>query len=415
MRAAIFMGRSVYEILKERGFVEQVTDEQALMHALKGPVTCYAGFDPTASSLHVGHLLPIMALAHMQLAGHRPIALLGGGTALIGDPSGKNEMRKILSYDEVKENGEKIKKQFARYLDFGGTSAALQFDNAEWLAPLRYIEFLRDIGRHFSVNRMLAAESYKMRLETGLNFIEFNYMLLQSYDFLYLNQNHTCLLQIGGNDQWGNIVAGIDLIRRVEGKEAYGLTFPLITTASGAKMGKTEKGAVWLDAERTSAYEYYQYWVNADDRDVARFLAYFTFLPMEEVRSLTAEGANINAAKQRLAFEAAAITHGKEAAEKAQESSRSVFYGDGAHLDSVPATEVELKRLEEGIAAFMLFTEAGLCTSRSDARRLVAEGGAYINGERLDQFDTKITNAQAKNGIIMLRAGKKRFHKIEVV
>jgi tyrosyl-tRNA synthetase len=355
-----------------------------------------------------------MALAHMQRAGHRPIVLLGGGTALIGDPSGKNEMRKILSIEEVEENGKHIKEQFARYIDFSGSSAALLLNNADWLVPVRYIDFLRDIGRHFSVNRMIAAESYKKRLETGLNFIEFNYMLLQSYDFLYLNQKHACVLQLGGNDQWGNIVAGIDLIRRVEAREAYGLTFPLITTAAGAKMGKTEKGAVWLDAERTSAYDYYQYWVNADDRDVARFLAFFTFLSMEEIRGLTAEGAPVNAAKQRLAFEATAITHGSQAAVQAQESARSVFYGDGSHLDSVPATAVEIRRLEEGIAAFMLFTETGLCSSRSDARRLVAEGGAYINGERLDLFDRKITSADIRNGSIVLRAGKKRFHKLEV-
>jgi tyrosyl-tRNA synthetase len=405
---------SIYEILKQRGFVEQVTGEEQLVAALKNQVTCYAGFDPTASSLHVGHLLPIMALAHMQRAGHRPIVLLGGGTALIGDPSGKNEMRKILTCDEVRENGEKIKEQFSRYIDFSGKSAAFQLDNAEWLVPIRYIEFLRDIGRHFSVNRMIAAESYKMRLETGLNFIEFNYMLLQAYDFLYLNQKHNCLLQLGGNDQWGNIVAGIDLIRRVEGREAHGLTFPLITTASGAKMGKTEKGAVWLDAGRTSAYEYYQYWVNCDDRDVARFLAYFTFLPMDEIGRLAGQGCDIIAAKQRLALEATAITHGMPAAEGAQESSRSAFYGDGANLQSLPATVVEKSRLEQGIPAFVLFTEAGLCTTRSDARRLVAEGGAYINGERLDQFDRKITVADIRDTVIMLRAGKKRFHKIEV-
>lgn len=405
---------SVFEILKERGFIEQVTNEQGLLDALKGPVTCYAGFDPTASSLHVGHLLPIMALAHMQQAGHCPIALLGGGTALIGDPSGKNEMRRILSYEEVAANGEKIKEQFARYIDFTGDSAAMLLNNADWLMPVRYIEFLRDIGRHFSVNRMIAAESYKTRLETGLNFIEFNYMILQSYDFLYLQQNHNCMLQLGGNDQWGNIVAGIDLIRRVEGKESYGLTFPLITTASGAKMGKTEKGAVWLDAERTSPYEYYQYWVNADDRDVARFLAFFTFLPMEEIGRLTAESVNIISAKQRLAFEATAITHGKAAAESAQESARSVFYSDGINLDSLPATVIDKNRLQEGIPAFVLFNEAGLCATRSDARRLVAEGGAYINGDRLVLFDRKITCADIKNSIIILRAGKKRFHKIEV-
>ncbi len=404
---------SIYEILKERGFVEQVTAEDQLIEALKNQVTCYAGFDPTASSLHVGHLLPIMALAHMQRAGHRPIVLLGGGTALIGDPSGKNEMRKILSLEEVSENGEKIKEQFSRYIDFGGDSAALLLNNADWLVPIRYIDFLRDIGRHFSVNRMIAAESYKKRLETGLNFIEFNYMLLQSYDFLYLNQSHGCSLQIGGNDQWGNIVAGIDLIRRVEGKEAHGLTFPLITTASGAKMGKTEKGAVWLDPELTSAYEYYQYWVNCDDRDLGRFLAYFTFLPLEEIRSLTAEGGDIIAAKQRLAFEATAISHGRHAAEKAQETSRSAFYSDGANLDSLPTSIVEKGRLDQGIPAFVLFNEAGLCSSRSDARRLVKEGGAYINGQRLEQFDRPVTAADVKDGIIMLRAGKKRFHRVE--
>jgi len=408
------MSISVFEILKERGFVEQVTNEQGLLDALKGSVTCYAGFDPTASSLHVGHLLPIMALAHMQQAGHCPIVLLGGGTALIGDPSGKNEMRKIFSYEEVAANGEKIKEQFDRYIDFTGDSAAMLLNNADWLMPVRYIEFLRDIGRHFSVNKMIAAESYKMRLETGLNFIEFNYMLLQSYDFLYLQQNHNCILQVGGNDQWGNIVAGIDLIRRVEGKESYGLTFPLITTASGAKMGKTEKGAVWLDAERTSAYEYYQYWVNTDDRDVARFLAFFTFLSMEEIGDLTAEGANIISAKQRLAFEATAITHGKAAAEGAQECARSAFYSDGANLESLPTTVIDKNRLQQGIPAFVLFNEAGLCATRSDARRLVTEGGAYINGDRLDHFDRKIICADVKNNIIILRAGKKRFHKIEV-
>ena len=408
------MSQSVYDILKVRGFIEQVTNEQGLLEALKGSVTCYAGFDPTASSLHVGHLLPIMALAHMQQARHCPIVLLGGGTALIGDPSGKNEMRKILSYEEVAANGVKIQEQFSRYINFTGDSAAMLLNNADWLVPVRYIDFLRDIGRHFSVNRMIAAESYKMRLETGLNFIEFNYMLLQSYDFLYLQQNHNCILQLGGNDQWGNIVAGIDLVRRVEGKETYGLTFPLITTASGAKMGKTEKGAVWLDAERTSAYEYYQYWVNADDRDVARFLALFTFLPMQEIGRLTAVEANIISAKQRLAFEATAITHGKDAAAKAQESARSIFYSDGTNIESLPSTTVDRERLEQGIPAFVLFNEAGLCSTRSDARRLVTEGGAYINGDRLEQFDRKITCADVKNSILILRAGKKRFHKIVV-
>ena len=272
---------NAYEILKQRGFVEQVTDEEAIGDILKSGITCYAGFDPTAASLHVGHLLPIMALAQMQRAGNRPIVLVGGGTAMIGDPSGKNEMRKILTPEEISDNAEKIKQQFTSYIDFSGDNAALLLNNADWLTSVKYIDFLRDIGRHFSVNRMIAAESYKARLETGLNFIEFNYMLLQSYDFLYLFKEHQCLLQIGGNDQWGNIVAGIDLIRRSASGSALGLTFPLITTASGAKMGKTEKGAVWLDPDLTSPYDYYQYWINTDDRDAERFLAYFTFLEID--------------------------------------------------------------------------------------------------------------------------------------
>src|SRR5512137_3034306 len=275
--------KSLYDILSERGFVEQVTDEAEARRILAGgQVTCYIGFDPTATSLHIGSLVPIMSLAHMQRNGHRPIALVGGGTAMIGDPSGKTEMRQVLSKEKVDENAEAIKKQLSQYLDFGEGNAKL-VNNADWLLPLKYIEFLRDIGRFFSVNRMLAAESYRMRLETGLNFIEFNYMLLQAYDFLYLFQQNGCLMQMGGNDQWGNMVAGIDLIRRVEGKTTYSMTFPLITTSQGHKMGKTEKGTVWLDAELTPPYEYYQYWINTEDADVARFLALFTFLPMEEI------------------------------------------------------------------------------------------------------------------------------------
>ncbi len=320
---------NVYEVLKQRGFVEQVTDETAIVEALKSEITCYAGFDPTATSLHVGHLLPIMALAQMQRAGHRPIVLVGGGTAMIGDPSGKNEMRKILTSEEILDNAEKIKEQFSSYIDFTGDNAALLLNNADWLTPVKYIDFLRDIGRHFSVNRMIAAESYRARLETGLNFIEFNYMLLQSYDFLHLFKEHNCVLQIGGNDQWGNIVAGIDLIRRAVAGSSYGLTFPLITTASGAKMGKTEKGAVWLDPELTSPYDYYQYWINTDDRDLGRFLAYFTFFSMEEIEGLLKDGnEKIQQNKEVLAFEATKITHGEEEAEKAREGAKVLFKGD---------------------------------------------------------------------------------------
>ena len=401
-----------YDILSERGFIEQVTDEESLRAKLGAPLSCYAGFDPTADSLHVGHLLPVMALAHMQRCGHRPIVLVGGGTALIGDPSGKNEMRRILSRDEVRSNAESIKKQLSRYISFESPDTALCLDNADWLTPLNYIDFLRDIGRHFSVNRMLAAESYRARLETGLNFIEFNYMLLQSYDFLHLYKNHECVLQIGGNDQWGNIVAGIDLVRRVAGGEAFGLTFPLITTAAGSKMGKTESGAVWLDPERTSPYHYYQFWINTDDRDVERFLLYFTFLSVEDISTELDGG--IQKAKELLAFEATKMSHGEEAAQQARISARSAFYGDGAHMDSLPSTSIEESVLQEGVAAFILFAQTGLCASRAAARRLIAEGGGYVNGERLGSFDDSITLAHVKDGCILLRAGKKNFHKVLV-
>jgi len=411
---------NAYDILQERGFIAQVTDA-ALRDRLGSPLTCYAGFDPTADSLHVGHLLPVMALAHMQRCGHRPIVLVGGGTALIGDPSGKNEMRRILSRDEVRRNAESIKKQLSRYVTFDGLESALCLDNADWLTPLNYIDFLRDIGRHFSVNRMLAAESYRARLESGLNFIEFNYMLLQSYDFLHLYTRHDCALQIGGNDQWGNIVAGIDLIRRVAGGQSFGLTFPLITTAAGTKMGKTESGAVWLDPARTSPYQYYQFWINTDDRDVERFLLYFTFLPAARVRAEIDSG--IQMAKELLAFEATRLSHGDGAASQARQDARSAFYGDparsafygdGGNLDSIPASRIAASSLRSGVPAFIFFADAGLCASRAAARRLIAEGGGYVNGERVGSFEDTITLEHVKDGYILLRAGKKRFHKVVV-
>jgi len=405
--------KNAYETLHERGFVEQVSDEQALRGRLGSPLTCYAGFDPTADSLHVGHLLPVMALAHMQRCGHRPIVLVGGGTALIGDPSGKNEMRRILSRDEVRKNAECIKEQLKRYVAFEGSCSAVCLDNADWLTPLNYIDFLRDIGRHFSVNRMLTAESYRARLESGLNFIEFNYMLLQSYDFLHLYRSSDCSLQIGGNDQWGNIVAGIDLIRRVAGGHAFGLTFPLITTATGAKMGKTESGAVWLDPARTSPYQYYQFWINTDDRDVERFLLYFTFLSLPDIRAEIDSG--IQKAKQLLAFEATRLSHGDEAACRARQDANSAFYGDGGNLDSIPSSTIQKAALSEGVPAFILFADAGVCASRAAARRLITEGGAYVNGKRLSSFECSITHAHVNDGYILLRAGKKRFHKVVVV
>jgi tyrosyl-tRNA synthetase len=406
------MTAPVYDELKDRGFIAQATADEAMPELLSRGITCYVGFDPTASALHVGHLLPIMAQMHMQRHGHRPIVLLGGGTAMIGDPSGKNEMRRILSREEIEDNAAKIKQQFSRYLDFS-EGKAIMLNNAEWLLSLHYIDFLRDIGRHFSVNRMIASESYKIRLETGLNFIEFNYMLLQSYDFLHLYREHSCVLQMGGNDQWGNIVAGIDLVRRVAGGTAYGVTFPLITTASGNKMGKTESGAVWLDAEKTSPYEYYQYWMNTDDRDVERFMLLFTLLPVAEIKDYTRqEGSALQKAKEVLAFEATGITHGIDAAKKAQESARAIFYGQGSDIDSLPVTEIDRERLRQGIPAYLLFEETALSASRAEARRLIQEGGAYINGKRAQSFDEMVGEADLNSGSIILRAGKKRYHRI---
>jgi len=426
--------KSVYDILSERGFIEQVTDEDEARRILaETRVTCYIGFDPTATSLHIGSLVPIMSLAHMQRSGHRPIALVGGGTAMIGDPSGKTEMRQVLSREKVNANAEAIKGQLSKYLDFG-EGRALLVNNADWLLPLRYIEFLRDIGRHFSVNRMLAAESYRMRLETGLNFIEFNYMLLQAYDFLYLFQKENCLLQMGGNDQWGNIVAGIDLVRRVEGKQAYGITFPLITTSTGSKMGKTEKGTVWLDSAFTSPHEYYQYWINSTDADVERFMALFTFLPIEEIREVrNLSDAGLNQAKAVLAFEATKVTHGEQAAVAAWRASSAAFGAKPVEASLFPSSSIPREKAQadvsaipsvekrredfgqEGIPAFELFHEAGLCKSRGEARRNLEQGGGYVNGEPIKTFDEKIGLWHiTQNGEILLRKGKKTFFRIVV-
>ncbi len=408
--------KTVFAIFKERGFVEQVTDEKKVPEILEGRVTCYIGFDPTASSFHVGNLVPIMSLAHMQRHGHRPIALVGGGTGLVGDPSGKDEMRQILTYEEINKNAETQKKQFSRFLDFS-EERALLLNNAEWLTRLNYIDFLRDIGVHFSVNRMLATESIKIRLETGLSFIEFNYQLLQAYDFWHLFKNYDCMMQMGGSDQWGNIVAGIDLIRRLEGKQAYGVTFPLIMTADGRKMGKTEKGAVWLDPQRTSPYEYYQFWINTDDRDVRRFLALFTFLPMEEVEEYgKIRGAEIRKAKEILAFEATKIVHGEEEASKARAASKALFSKEKADEGSIPTTHLGKKEFVQGIPIFKLFETTNLSTSGSEARRLIEQGGGYLNERRVEKFDLLVTLEDFnEKGEVLLRAGKKKFHRIKIL
>jgi len=422
-------GKTVFDVLEERGFIKQMTDEVRLRQLLKGKVTCYIGFDPTASSFHVGNLVPIMALAQMQRHGHRPVALVGGGTGLVGDPSGKDHMRQMLTRGEIDRNAGVQKKQFSHFLDFSKDQALL-LNNADWLTKLNYIDFLRDIGVHFSVNRMLATESVKVRLETGLSFIEFNYQLLQAYDFWHLFKNYDCVIQMGGSDQWGNIVAGIDLIRRLEGKEAYGITFPLIMTADGRKMGKTEMGAVWLDGERTSPYEYYQFWINSDDRDVKRFLALFTFLPMEDVEENgKLQGANLRKAKEVLAFEATKIVHGEKEAEKARNTSKTLFVrasnGEIAvesgtvaisSEHSMPTTSMDSERFIEGIPIFRLFETTGLCPSSSEARRLIEQGGAYLNNERVAKFDDLVTLKDFKGGnTIFLRAGKKKFQRIKLL
>jgi len=406
---------NAYDVLKERGLLEQVTDEAKVRAMLERPTTCYVGFDPTAPSFHAGSLVPIMALAHLQRCGHRVVVVVGGGTAMIGDPTDKTEMRRIMPVEEIDANARGLRSQLEHFIDFSDDRAVM-VDNAEWLRPLNYIEFLRDVGRHFSVNRMLAAESYKMRLETGLNFIEFNYMLLQAYDYLVLYRRFGCTLQMGGNDQWGNILAGADLIRRVEGGEAEALTFPLLVTATGAKMGKTEKGALWLDPSRTSPYEYYQYWINADDRDAGRFLSFFTFLPMDEVNRLASLGGErLREAKETLAFEATKLLHGEDEAAKARDAARSLFGGGGGIDESaVPTVEIARSRFAEGIPAFALFADAGLAKTRGEARRLIAQGGAYVDNRRIDAVDALVTLDDAKEGALLLRAGKKKYVRVKL-
>ncbi|MGI6344321.1 MAG: tyrosine--tRNA ligase [Bacillota bacterium] len=406
---------NVFDVLKERGFVQQLTHEEPLRKLLGSEqVTAYVGYDPTADSLHVGHMITIMALAHLQRHGHRPIALMGGGTGMIGDPTGKTEMRPILTLEEIDYNVQRQKAQMARFLDFSAGRAILA-NNADWLRPLKYIDFLREIGSQFSVNRMLTAECFKARMERGLSFLEFNYMLLQAYDFLMLYRQYGCRLQMGGDDQWSNIIAGADLIRRLEQQEAYGLTIPLLMTSSGKKMGKTESGAVWLDAERTSPYEFYQYWRNVEDADVERFLALYTFLPMDEVRRLgRLEGAEINEAKRVLAFEVTRLVHGEEEARKSEAAAQALF-GNGGRLDGAPSTDLDRLTLAAGLNLLDLLLYTDLFSSKSDARRNVQQGGVYLNEERVDDPNLVVTDALARNGVIEVRKGKKNYHLLRVV
>ncbi len=408
--------RSVFDTLKERGFVSQCSNEEGLRELLDtGKVTFYIGFDPTAESLHVGHLQQLMFMAHLQRAGHRPIALVGGGTTRIGDPTGRTESRKILPVETIAANAELFRGQISRFLDFS-EGRALMLDNAEWLAPLNYIEFLRDIGKHFSVNRMLSFETYKMRMETGLSFIEFNYQILQSFDYLTLFRRHGCRLQMGGDDQWGNIVAGMDLIRRVEGVEAFALTSPLITRSDGKKMGKSEGGALFLAPHLVSPYEFSQFWLNIADADVEQFLLRFTFLPVPEIKEMcAAKDQRINDAKRRLAMEITTLVHGADAALTAASAAAAAFEAGGpGDLSGIPSVEVPGSELAKGIGIVDLFVRSTLCATRSDARRLVSQGGAYVGRKNVTDIEALVTGADAEAGVILLRAGKKRYFRIIV-
>ena len=407
------MAQHILDVLKERGFIAQVTYEEDLYKQLEQPTTFYVGFDPTADSLHIGHYIPIMAMAHMQRAGHRPIALMGGGTAMIGDPSGKTDMRKMMTVETIDSNVAHIKQQMSRFLDFGEGKAIIA-NNGDWLRHLNFIDFMRDIGSMFSVNKMLTAECYKARMATdnGLSFLEFTYMLMQSYDFLELYKRYGCCLQVGGNDQWSNMLGGADLIRRKEQGNAYACTCQLLLTHDGRKMGKTEAGALWLDPKKTSPYDFYQYWRNVDDKDVEKCLGLLTFLPMDEVRRLGAlEGSEINEAKKVLAFEVTKLVHGEEEAVKAQEAAASLF-GGAAMGGSIPTTEITAADLEKDARVTTLLAVCGLAPSNSAARRLVQGGGVSVNDEKISDVNAVVTAEQFGAEGLMLKSGKKKFHRI---
>jgi tyrosyl-tRNA synthetase len=406
---------NVLDILIERGFVQQVSDEAGLRKRAEQPITLYNGYDATADSLHVGNLFSIMMLAWFQRCGHRPIALLGGGTTLVGDPSGRQTSRPMLSEDEIARRLAMFRDQFGRFLDIDGGHALL-LNNAEWLTKLNFVEFMRDIGSRFSVNEVLRLEAYSARLEAGgMTFLELSYVLMQSYDFLHLYQHHDCVLQTGGSDQWGNSIMGADLIRRVTGGEAFVLTVPLIELSGGRKMGKSEEGAIWLSADLLSPYDYYQFWRNTPDADVERFLAVYTFLPMDEVRGLGGfHGAELNRAKEVLAFEATKLLHGEEEAIRAQNAARALFGQDGTG-DGAPTVEIPSSRLAAGVSVADLFLEAGLVSSANEARRQAQQGGLSINGTRVTDPRAVIDLDSADNGQLLLRRGKKDYRRVVVV
>lgn len=403
------MSTNIYDILMERGFIEQVTHEQEVRELLeKESVTFYIGFDPTADSLHVGHFIQLMVMMHMQKAGHRPIALLGGGTAKVGDPSGKTDMRQMLFNDKIVENAQKFKKQMEKYLILDGEKG-IMVNNADWLDHLNYIDFLREIGSKFSVNRMLEADCFKSRMESGLTFLEFNYMIMQAYDFLELYKRYNCKLQLGGNDQWSNIIAGVNLVRKVDQGQAFGLTFRLLTTSEGKKMGKTESGAIWIDPEKTSPYEFYQYFRNVEDPDVGNCLALLTFLPMDEVRRLASlEGAEINRAKEILAYEVTKIVHGETAADGAREAAKALF-GGGGSSENIPTFEVDRTRISNGVQLLDILLESGFIPSRSEGRRLIEQNGLTMGDDKVTDLNQALTLDVFIDDKVLIKKGKKTY------
>ncbi len=401
----------VYEELKERGLIAQVTDEEEIRELVNnGKAVFYIGFDPTADSLHVGHFMALCLMKRLQMAGNKPIALIGGGTAMIGDPSGRTDMRQMMTKETIQHNVDCFKKQMEKFIDFSDGKALL-VNNAEWLLDLNYVDVLRDVGACFSVNRMLTAECYKQRMEKGLSFLEFNYMIMQSYDFYALYQKYGCNMQFGGDDQWSNMLGGTELIRRKLGKDAYAMTINLLLNSEGKKMGKTQSGAVWLDAEKTSPYDFYQYWRNVDDADVIKCLKMLTFLPLDEINELAKlQGSELNKAKEILAFELTKLIHGEEEANKAQESARALF-GAGANTENMPTTELTQDDFAQGELGILdLLVKCSLTSSKGEARRLVQQGGISIDDKKVTEIAHKVTADEVKEGII-IKKGKKVFHK----
>ena len=401
----------IYEELERRGLIAQVTDEKEIKDLINsGGARFYIGIDPTADSLHAGHFMTLILMKRLQMAGNKPIVLLGGGTALIGDPSGRNDMRSMLSEEQVNSNVENIKKQIARFIEFG-EDKAICVNNADWLKGLKYVELLRDVGACFSVNKMLAAECYKQRMEKGLTFLEFNYMIMQSYDFYYLHENYGCNMEFGGDDQWSNMLAGTELIRKKTGKDAYALTIPLLTNSEGKKMGKSVNGALWLDKNKTSPYEFFQYWRNVDDADVDKCLKMITFLPIEEIEEMTRwPGERINEKKEILAFEITKLVHGEEEAQKALNAAKALFSGEGDDAN-MPTTELTKDEMGEEIGLLDLLVLTKLASSKGEARRLIDQGGISINGEKISDVNLRLKQADLSKSL-KIKKGKKAFHKV---